>query len=51
MENVNCQINVLNDEINDVIYDNAPQLYEYCNKFDGKSFKQIFYITDCGEIS
>ena len=32
-----CQINVLNNKINDIIYVNASKLHEYCNKFDEKS--------------
>ena len=34
-----CQINVLNNKINDIKNANVSKLYEYCNKFEGKSLK------------
>ena len=46
-----CQISVLNNKINDIIYANVSKLHGYCNKFDGKSLIKIFYFIDYGNIS
>ena len=35
-------MNILNNEINDIIYANVSKLHEYCNKFDGKSLIDIY---------
>ena len=40
-----CQISVLNNKINGIIYANVTMFHEYCNKFDGKSLIKIFYFT------
>ena len=37
-----CQINVLNNKIDKIIYAYVSKLHEYCNKFDGKSLIKIF---------
>ena len=46
-----CQISVLNNEINDIIYANVSKLHKYGNKFDRKLLIQIFYFIHCGNIS
>ena len=46
-----CQINVLNNKIDDIIYANVSKLHEYCNKFVRKSLVKIFFFIDCGNIS